>query len=104
MQGGVDMIPKELEDSWELVRNRAELLFLADHGGGYPDALTRPDMTPAARRVALGRLGFRVLEEYDMPRDPLQPDTPDNLEPWVRLANGVGVCLADGFVNRTKGW
>ena len=97
------MIPKNLEDRWELVRNRAELLFLADNGGGYPDALTRPDMTPAARRVALGRLGFRVQEEYDMPRDVLKPDSPDNRESWVRLSNGVAVSLDCGWVSRTRG-
>ena len=100
---GVDMIPKELEERWELVRNRAELLFLADNGGGCPDALAGPDMTPAARRVALRRMGFRVREEYDMPRDILQPDSPENREPWVRLTNGVAVNLACGFVSRTKG-
>lgn len=103
VQGGVDVIPKELEERWELVRNRAELLFLADNKGGYPDALARPDMTPAARRVALRRMGFRVREEYDMPRDILQPDSPENREPWVRLTNDVAVNLACGFVSRTRG-
>ena len=97
------MIPKKLEERWALIRDRTELLFLADNGGGYPDTLTRPDMTPAARLVALGRMGFRVREEYDMPRDVLQPYSAENREPWVRLTNGVGICLADGFVNRTKG-
>ena len=97
------MIPKNLEDRWELVRNRAELLFLADNGGGYPDALNGRDMTPAARRVALGRLGFRIREEYDMPRDVLKPDSPDNRESWVRLSNGVAVSLDCGWVSRTKG-
>lgn len=97
------MIPKELEEGWALIRDRTELLFLADNGGGYPDVLKGPDMGPAARRVALGRMGFRIREEYDLPRDVLQPDTPENREHWVRLTNGVGICLADGFVNRTKG-
>lgn len=97
------MIPKKLEERWALIRDRTELLFLADNGGGCPDALAGPDMTPAARRVALGRMGFRIREEYDMPRDVLQPDSPENREHWVRLTNGVGICLADGFVNRTKG-
>lgn len=104
VQGGVDMIPKELEERWELVRNRAELLFLADNKGGYPDALARPDhdARPLAR-VALRRMGFRVREEYDMPRDILQPDSPENRDPWVRLTNDVAVNLACGFVSRTRG-
>lgn len=97
------MIPAHLEERWALARDRAELLFLADNGGGYPDALKGPDMGPAARRVALRRLGFRIREEYDMLRDIPQPDSPENREPWVRLTNGVGVCLVDGFVNRTRG-
>ena len=98
------MIPEKLTQQWELTRDRTELLFLADNGGGYPDALRGPDMTPAGRRVAVGRMGFRIREEYEMPRDVLKPDTPDNREPWVRLTNGIAVSLNDGFVNRTKGW
>lgn len=97
------MIPEKLKEQWELTRDRTELLFLADNGGGYPDALRGPDMTPAGRRVALGRMGFRIREEYEMPLN-IKQDAPDDLEPWVRLTNGVAVSLKDGFVNRTKGW
>ena len=97
------MIPEKLKQQWELTRDRTELLFLADNGGGYPDALRGPDMTPAGRRVALGRMGFRIREEYEMPLN-IKQDVPDDLEPWVRLTNGVAVSLKDGFVNRTKGW
>lgn len=97
------MVSEHLQADWERIRERAELHFLADNGGGYPDVLNKPDMTPAARRVALGRLGFRIQEEYDMPRDILKPDAPDNREPWVRLTNGVAISLEHGFVNRTKG-
>lgn len=95
------MIPRELENQWELVRQRTELLFLADNGGGVPDALV-PCTTVAARRAALRRLGFRVAEEYEMPRDILLPSTPDNLEPYLRLTNGVSVALETGFVVRAK--
>ena len=42
-------------------------------------------------------------EEYDMPIDPMKEVTPDNREPWVRLTNGVAVCLRDGFVYRGGG-
>lgn len=91
------MIPENLREQWELVQARAEVLFLADHGGGYPDCLTRGGLNPAARRVILRRMGFRVAKEYDMPST-LDWDI---REPWVRLTNNVAVSLADGFVSRT---
>lgn len=91
------VIPENLREQWELVQARAEVLFLADHGGGHPDCLSGDGMTPADRRVTLRRLGFRVAEEYEMPgRDW------DELQPWVRLTNDVAVSLADGFVSRAK--
>lgn len=87
------MIPENLRQQWELVQARAEVLFLADHGGGYPDCLTGDSLTPAARRVILCRLGFRVSEAYEMPGDNW-----DKLEPWVRLTNGIAINLKAGFV------
>ena len=93
------MIPENLRDQWELVKARTEVLFLADHGGGYPDCLTGDGLTPAARRVILRRMGFRVAEEYDMP-DPKDWDNPVRW-PWVRLTNGVAVFLVDGIVSRS---
>lgn len=92
------MIPENLREQWELVRARAEVLFLANHGGGYPDCLIGDGLTPAARRVILRRLGFRVAEEYDMPSI-LDWDI---REPWLRLTNDVAVCLADGHVSRAR--
>ena len=89
------MVPEFLQEQWEIELARTELLFLAEHGSGYPDVLNQPGMTPAARRVALRRLGFRVREEYMMP-----DDNWDYTVPWVRLTNGIGVCLQDGFVVR----
>ena len=91
------VIPENLREQWELVRARAEVLFLADHGGGCPDCLAGDGLTPAARRVILRRMGFRVAEEYDMP-SALDWDI---REPWVRLTNNVAVSLADGFGSRT---
>ena len=91
------MIPENLREQWELVRARAEVLFLADHGGGCPDCLAGDGLTPAARRVILRRLGFRVAEEYNMPST-LDWDI---REPWVRLTNNVAASLGDGFVSRT---
>lgn len=85
---------------WELIQARAEVLFLADHGGGYPDCLAGDGLTPAARRVILRRMGFRVTEEYDMPA-PKDRDSPVRW-PWVRLTNDVTVCLVDGFVSRPQ--
>lgn len=93
------MIPENLREQWELVQARTEVLFLADHGGGYPDCLAGDGLTPAARRAILRRMGFRVAEEYDMP-DPKDWDNPVRW-PWVRLTNGVAVCLADGIVSRS---
>ena len=90
------MIPENLRGQRELVQTRAEVLFLADHGG-YPDCLAGDGLTPAARRVILRRLDFRVAKEYDMPST-LDWDI---REPWVRLTNNVAVSLADGFVSRT---
>ena len=92
------MIPENLREQWELTQARAEVLFLADHGGGYPDCLAVDGLTPAARRLILRRLGFRVAEEYDMP-DPKDWDSPVRW-PWVRLTNDVAVCLVDGIVSR----
>lgn len=96
------MIPDYLKDRWESEQRRAELLFLADNGGGYPDALSGPGMDEAGRRVALRIMRFRVQEEYEMPIEILKPSAPDNLEPWVRLTNGVAVNLANGFVSRAE--
>lgn len=96
------MIPENLQERWESEQRRTELLFLADHGGGYPDVLTQPGMNVESRRLALRAMRFRVREEYEMPIELLKPSTPDNLEPWVRLTNDVAVNLASGFVSRTK--
>lgn len=96
------MIPDYLRDRWESEQRRAELLFLADNGGGYPDALSLPGMDVENRRLALRVMRFRVKEEYEMPIELLKPSTPDNLEPWARLTNGVAVNLANGFVSRTR--
>ena len=96
------MIPDYLKDRWESEQRRAELLFLADNGGGYPDAPSGPGMDEAGRRMALRIMRFRVQEEYEMPIEILKPSAPDNLESWVRLTNGVAVNLANGFVSRTR--
>ena len=96
------MIPDYLKDQWESEQRRAELLFLADNGGGYPDALSGTGMDEADRRIALRIMRFLVQEEYEMPVEILKPSTPDNLEPWVRLTNGVAVNLANGFVSRAE--
>lgn len=89
------MIPENLREQWELAQARAEVLFLADHGGGLPDCLAGDGFTSAARRVILRRLGFRVAEAYDIPSI-LDLDI---REPWMRLTNKVAVNLVDGFVS-----
>lgn len=94
------MIPENLREQWEQVQARAEVLFLADNGGGFPDCLAGDGLTPAARRALLRRLGFRVADEYDMP-SPKDWNDPVRW-PWVRLTNDVAVCLVDGFVNRAR--
>ncbi len=90
------MIPENLQEKWELAQARAEVMFLADNGGGYPNCLASPVLTPAARRAILRRMSFRVMDEYDMP----SPKNWDERWPWVRLTNNVAVCLMDGFVSR----
>ena len=91
------MIPAELRARWDRETDRREVLFLADHGGGWPEALSAPGLTPEERIDVLRGLGFRVKERYEMPND---KDTYSPPWPWVRLTNGVGVCLQDGFVSR----
>lgn len=94
------MVPEKLKEKWETALARAELLFLADNGGGFPDCLSGSHLTPAARLVLLRRMGFRVAEEYDMP----SPESLDWSErwSWARLTNDVAVSLMDGFVSRCR--
>ena len=92
------MIPGKYQEQWQTEVSRLEVLFLADHGGGWPECLALPGQTPLQRVVALRRLGFRVRESYEMPTD--RPE--GGMEPWVRLTNGVAVSLADGFVSRAR--
>lgn len=89
------MIPEKLEAEWACHLAREELIFLADHGGGWPYVLTERAATPAARRVMLGRMGFHVLEES---QDLL--DYPRTI--WATLSNGIHICLDDGFVYRRR--
>ena len=93
------MIPKELRAKWDRETDRREVLFLAGHGGGYPDVLSSIWLTPEERLDILRGLDFRTAERYDMPND---RDTYDPPWPWARLTNGVAVCLKDGFVVRAK--
>ena len=92
------MIPENLKESWQKVLARCELMFLADNGGGCPDCLAGLSAEEQVR--TLRSLGFRVREYYQMPIDLTRPEAPDNLEPWIRLTNGVGVSLNHGFVSR----
>lgn len=91
------MIPMELYESWEERLELEELMFLADHGGGFPDCLVKHVDTPEDRLRVLRQMGFRVAERYDMPSVKGWGD----LEPWVRLTNDIAVNLADGFVVRS---
>lgn len=94
------MIPENLREQWAKTQAKAEVLFLADHGGGYPDCLAGTHLTPDDRLVILRGLGFRVADQYDMP-NPQDWDDPVRW-PWVRLTNDVAVCLVDGIVSRTR--
>lgn len=90
------MIPMELYDAWEDRQEREELLFLADHGGGWPDCLIKPTGLSSEDRLRiLQKMGFRVSEQYEMPGADWE-----GLEPWARLTNGVSVNLTDGFTVR----
>jgi len=81
------MIPEKLEAEWACHLAREELIFLADHGGGWPYVLTERAATPAARRVMLGRMGFQIKREK-----------PRSNGLWVQLDNAIQVCLDDGWV------
>lgn len=68
---------------------RAEIEYIAAHGGGYLEHFHfDKDVAAHARR-----LGFRVKEFYhdDM-----------TLMEWVRLTNGICICCNDGFVFKGK--
>lgn len=91
------MIRTELRAEWDKEVARCEIIFLADHGGGWPDALSGPGLTPEDRLDILRGFGFRVSEHYEM--EGTGPDA-DKLWPWVRMTNSVAVCLQDGFVTR----
>lgn len=102
------MIPTELLEKWEERMEREELLFLADHGGGWPDCMVRPSgSSPDDRLRILRQMGFRVADQYDMPSSGGENNLEqDEMEPWCRLTNGVAVNLADGFTVRQgiRGW
>ena len=96
------MIPENLLSRWGEEIDRLEIIFLADNGGGYPDALTFHVKTADERLASLRVMGFRIKEQYEMPIDILKPSTQDNLARWVRLTNGIAVSLTDGFVCRSS--
>ena len=98
------MIPDYLKDRWESEQEAGGAAVSGRQRLAAAQVLCRaPSMDEAdRRRMALRVMRFRVQEEYEMPADLLKPSTPDNLEHWVRLTNGVAVNLADGFVSRSK--
>ena len=94
-QGGGFVIPTELKKKWYLDSERREIFFLADNGGGYPDVLSGPDLNAELRLSILRGLGFRVADRFEM-----EGAGAGEMWPWVRLTNGVAICLRDGFVSR----
>ena len=92
------MIPENMKERWQTGLARCERMCLADNGGGCTDCLA--GLTAEEQVRTLRSLGFRVREYYQMPIDLTRPEAPDNLEPWIRLTNGVGVSLDHGFVSR----
>lgn len=95
------MIPENLREQWAREVERQELLFLACNGRRLAGCAQRPGASGAPGGTA--PYWLPGAEEYDMPIDPMKEVTPDNREPWVRLTNGVAVCLRDGFVYRGGG-
>lgn len=93
------MIPTELKAEWDKEVARCEIIFLADHGGGWPDVLDGAWLNAEDRLNILRVIGFRVSEHYEMPGT--GPDA-DKMWPWVRLTNDVAMCLQDGFVTRNR--
>ena len=93
------VIPARVRDDHTL-RPNAKLLY------GELSALAQAEGYCWAWNARLAEtLGIskRTVEDHDMPIDPMKEVTPDNREPWVRLTNGVAVCLRDGFVYRGGG-
>ena len=92
------MIPVELKAKWIMDCDRREIVFLADHGGGWPDVLAAPGLDVDDRLDVLRGLGFKVAERYEMEG----MGTDNDMWPWVRLTNDIAVCLQDGFVSRHR--
>lgn len=93
------MIQPEFKAEWDKEVARCEIIFLADHGGGYPDVLAGSGLDAEDRLNILRGLGYRVSEHYEMPG--IGPDA-HKMWPWVRLTNDVAVCLQDGIVSRHR--
>lgn len=93
------MIPTKLRAEWDKEVARCEIIFLADHGGGWPDVLAGPCLDSEYRLEVLRDLGYRVSEHYEM--EGTGPDA-DKMWPWVRLTNDVAVSLQDGFFTRNR--
>lgn len=65
---------------------KAEIEFIATHGGGYPETFKwDKDILAHARRI-----GFKVSPRVD--------DIDGNK--WVRTTSNIDICLTDGFVNK----
>lgn len=89
---------KRAED-WHKAVARLSITFEAEHGGGYPDCLK--DMTPKQRMNTLRGLGYRFMELYEI--DVSAPGQSPDLEPWVRIAKNIVVCLTTGWVHQREG-
>ncbi len=63
---------------------KAEIEYIATHGGGYPETFKWDSDIEAHVR----EIGFRIKEH-------LQVDGK-----WLLTTNGISICLEDGFVVR----
>ena len=68
---------------------RAEIEYIATHGGGYPESFS----FDSDIEVHLRRLGFRIKEKYNTGLNGEQPQW------WALTTNNIAVHLGDGFLD-----
>lgn len=63
---------------------KAEIEFIADNGGGYPETFKFDDDIEGH----LKGIGFRIKEHFAADDE------------WLRTTSNIVVCLKDGFISR----
>ncbi|WP_312641514.1 hypothetical protein [Hydrogenoanaerobacterium sp.] len=63
---------------------KAEIEYIATHGGGYPETFKWDDDIEAHVR----KMGFRIKERIVVDGN------------WLCTTNGISICLEDGFITK----